>query len=173
MLRFLSILCCLLILGSCRSKEKELFTISSEARLTIPGGLDNVLTHIFVIKNLKSTLQAKAAQEGVDVNQIDRLNPVRCSLEGIFEDNDYSRFRKIIINIVNPENPKDKREVFYQEIISTNDTSILRLFGSLSNVKDYLLKENYNLEVEIQLRAPTTKTLENRILYTFVAYDKK
>ena len=158
---------------SCNNREKELFTVEMEARLDIPGGKDNIWTHVFVLQDIPSTLEAFAQQRGYSLENIDRVNSSIASLEGVFETVDYSNFDRIAINIRKNDDIESAREIFFQEIIPFNHTGPLQLFGSLSDIKPYLVDEFFDLEVEIRFKAPTTQLLENRLIFSFVAYDNE
>lgn len=157
---------------SCRNNNEELFRIQMEARIDIGSGLNSIETHVFVLKDVVSNMQALMFQKSVTLDQIKSVNPATAIMEGIFNNIDYSIVDEITINIIDSEDPTMKREVFYQEVIQLNHTGPLQLFGSLPDVKDILSKDNYDLEVEMRFRTPTTITMENSLLYTFVAYGE-
>lgn len=154
-------------------KEQEIFSITNETEFNIPAGLDNLLTHIFVIEDLKSTLEAAATQKGLSLDDLSRVNASTAEFRGKFQQVDYSNISRVAVNMVDPAGELPKREVFYQEIININHSGPLQLFGSLSDVKSLLSNNDYNLEIELRFRAPTTMTLENRFIYNFVAFDNE
>lgn len=162
-----------LLAMSCNNREKELFTVEMETRLNIPGGLDNILTHVFVIQDVPSTLEAFAEQKGFSLDNIDRVNSSIARLEGVFEAVDYSNVDRIAINIRKDDDISSAREIFFQETIPLNHSGPLQLFGSLSDIKPYLVDEIFDLEIEIRFKAPTTQLLENRLIFSFVALDNE
>ena len=161
------------LFSSCKEKETEVFSFTNEVQFNINAGLDNVLTHIFVIEDLPSTFEAAAVQNGFSLEEISRVNTSTAEFRGIFEDGEYSNIQRVAVNIIDPAGEYPTQEIFFQEIIDINHTGPLQLFGSLSNVKDILTRDRYNIEIELQFRAPTTRFLENRFIYNFVAFDNE
>ncbi len=168
---FLLIFC--LTFPSCIDRESEIFSMTNEAEFNIPAGLDNILTHIFVIENLPSTLVAAANQEGFNLDDISRVNSSTAEFLGKFENIDYNNVQRVAVNLVDPNGVLPTREIYFQESIPLNQTGPLQLFGSLSDVKDLLSQPTHNIEIELQFRSPTTLTLENRFIYNFVAFDNE
>ncbi len=166
-------LCFLFFLIGCRDNPQELFSITNEAEFTVPAGLDNINTHIFVINNLPSTLDAGAAQNGFSLEQIARVNSSTAEIRGTFEMPNYSNVLRVAVNLIDPTGEFPKREIYFQEAIQINHEGPLQLFGSLSDVKDLLSKETHSIEIELTFRSPTTQTLENRFIYNFVAFDNE
>lgn len=162
-----------LLTASCKKRENEVFTVEMEARLNIPGGLDNILTHVFVIEDIPNIFEAVAQQNGYNVEDIARVNPATAEISGVFEQNTYSFIDRVAINITKTNDNTTSREIFFQEIIALNHTGPLQLFGSLVDIKPYLLEEGYDLEIEMRFRQPTTGLLENRLQFSFVAYDNE
>ena len=163
----------LLSFSSCRNNSSEIFSITNEAEFNIPAGLDNILTHIFLIENLPSTFEAATNQNGFTVDEIARVNSSTAEFIGKFETIDYSNIQRVAVNLVDPTGEFPSREIYFQEVIPTNHSGPLQLFGSLSDVKDLLSKPTHNIEIELQFRSPTTLTLENRFIYNFVAFDNE
>ncbi len=170
---YIGILIVLFLTSSCRDKSQEVFSITNETDFNIVAGLNNILTHIFVIENLTSTLEAAAQQNGYNLEDLSKVNSSTAEFRGKFEDLDYSNIERVAVNLVDPTGEFPKREIFFQEIININHSGPLQLFGSLSDVKELLSQPTYNLEVELRFRAPTTQTLENRFIYNFVAFDNE
>lgn len=173
-MKYLSFLCLVtLALCSCGNRSTEIFSMTNEAEFNIPAGLDNVLTHIFVIENLPSTFEAATNQNGFTVDQISKVNSSTAEFIGKFESVDYSNIERVAVNLVDPTGEFPTREIYFQEVIDINHSGPLQLFGSLSDVKDLLSQPTHNIEIELQFRAPTTLTLENRFIYNFVAFDNE
>jgi len=159
-----------LTLQSCRERTPELFQIQMEERINFNAGLNSIETHVFLLEDIPSTLEALAEQKGVTMDDISSVKPAIASLEGVFQEIDYSIVEEITINLIDPNDNTNNREVFYQELINLNHKGPLQLFGSLPDLKEILQEETYNLEIAIRFRTPTVQTLENRLIYSFVAY---
>jgi len=173
-MRFYSVLFTILIISfsSCRNTENELFEIQMEARLDISAGLNSIETHIFVLEDISSTLEANLVQKGMSIDQVNSIKPSTALMDGVFNEIDYSIVEEIAINIVDGTDSSNKIEVFYQELIPLNHSGPLQMFGSLPDIKDILNNDSYDLEVEIRFRTPTVQTMENKIIYNFVAFGE-
>ncbi len=173
-MRYLIILSiALLSIASCRNGADEAFSFTHETQFNVPSGLDNILTHIFVIENLPSTFEAAAAQNGLTADQIISVTSSTGEFIGRFESNDYSNILRVAVNLVDPTGEFDTREIYFQENIPLNHNGPLQLFGTLSDVKDLIAQPTHNLEIELTFKSPTSLTLENRFIYNFVAFDNE
>lgn len=157
-------------LQSCRDRTPELFQMQIEERINFNAGLNSIETHVFLLEDIPSTLKALAQQKGISIEEIASVKPATASFEGVFQEHDYSIVEEVTIDLIDPDDSSNNREVFYQELINLNHKGPLQLFGTLPDLKEILLKDTYNLEIAIRFRTPTVQTFENRLLFNFVAY---
>ncbi len=156
---------------SCTKDAPTLFRIEAEAAFVIAPGLDNIRTHIWPLRNIRTNIGTLASEstrvlvEGIYANTAVVQSP--------FVNFDFRQINMASINIWDPQNPEDKREVFFMDRQNNNRREELQLFSSLSEVKDILLNDTFDAEVKIRFLTFTPTEIESRLIMNFVANGKR
>jgi len=156
------------LFSSCGGEEEPLFVMDLQASLVIPPGLNNFDTHIFIIRDIP-TGASNFITDTVDESQVEAILPNRAQLITVFNNIDWAIIREISIQAVSITDPDLRREIFWHDRINPNTNQELRLFSSLSEVKDILLQDRMNLEVRLNFRQTTRAQVESRLTMNFVA----
>ncbi len=156
-----------LLFSSCTDTPDALFQISTEANFDIAPGLNNIETFIFPISQVPTNFAALSG--GVDPNTIGSIQPSRATISAPFVAFDWSIVREVSVRAISPRNPELNREIFFQDQISLNNQNELRLFSSLSDVREILIDETFNLEVRFNFRNITPAEIPSRIEMNFLA----
>lgn len=156
-----------LLFNSCTDTPDALFQISTEANFDIAPGLNNIETFIFPISQVPTNFAALSG--GVDPNTIGSIQPSRATITAPFVAFDWSIVREVSVRAISPRNPELNREIFFQDQISLNNQNELRLFSSLSDVREILIDETFNLEVRFNFRNITPAEIPSRIEMNFLA----
>lgn len=165
---FLSLI--FLLLG-CGEDEPALFEMKIETTLDITSGLNTVETFYFPLNNVPTSFQAYASN--LTKEDIGRISPGTCKIEGGFTPVNYNFIEEMYINAIDPSNPSISREIFYLEFNPLDDNNELQLFGSLQNVKDLFTNDLVHLEVRLRFRVPTPGISENRITFSLFAFAEE
>ena len=157
----------ILFLGSCSNAPDALFQITTEAEFEIAPGLNTIETFIFPINQVPTNFTALS--NGADPNTIGSIQPSRAIITAPFVNFDWSIVREVSVRAISRRNPELNFEIFFQDQISLNNQNELRLFSSLSDVKDILIDESFNLEVRFNFRNITPAQIPSRIEMNFLA----
>jgi len=139
-----------------------------QASLVIPPGLNNFDTHIFIIRDVPTGARSFFT-DSINEDQVEAILPNRAQLNTVFNNIDWAIVREISIQAVSAADPSIRREIFWHDRINPNTIEELRLFSSLSEVKDILLQDRMTLEVRLNFRQTTRAEVESRLTMNFVA----
>jgi hypothetical protein len=159
-----------LFLTSCGSDNESLFTIEMETDLNIGAGLNNVETHFFILRAVPTQINSYLASRNVSKEAIGRVLASRASLRGRFSDIDFRIIEKISIWVISRDDETLKREAFFLDFVPNNQSGDLKLFSSISEVKEILLDDLIDIEIRVKLRAITPTNIETRLSLSFEAF---
>lgn len=163
----------LILSGSGCTKDKQvLFTMNLKEQFNVPGGLNSIETHVFVIKDINSALDNYLSSQGLKRDVITKIGAGLAQLNGVFRDGKYGNVDIVEINLVDTEDPSATYEIFYQNKIPLNHTGTLDLFGSLTDITEIIQKKKYNLEIAFRFRNPTSLKTLHQLDYSIVVYGK-
>ena len=169
---FLAFFLMILSLTSCRKEFDPLFTMNMEAEFEIPAGLSSILTHTFIIRDIKNPLPAYLETFGVDTSQINSIQAGRGELSALFSSTNYEFVNKVSVWMVSPDNADYRKELYYLDFNTDNDNDYtLRLLSSIANVKDLLENDTFNLEVKLEFRGFSPRLIENRLIFNLIAIE--
>ena len=109
---------------------------------------------------------------GLDESTIGEILPRRAEITAPFDNIDFGIVQEVSIWAVSTTDSELRKEIFYQDRINLNDQKELRLFSSLSEVKDILLNDHVDLEVRFKFRAFTPTQIETRLIMNFLVNGK-
>ena len=161
----------LVSLLSCSKEAPTLFRIETEAAFVIAPGLDNIRTHIWPLRNIRTNIGAITTSSTREL--VEAIYGNTAVIQAPFVNFDFRQVNMVTINIWDPRNPDDKREVFFMDRRNNNRSEELQLFSSLSEVKDILLNDTFDAEVRIRFLTFTPTEIESRLSMNFVANGKR
>ena len=159
------------ILLSCGSDRQELFIINNEIEFFVPGGLNTIETHVFVIRNVPSFYRSNLSVNGASDEQITSISPTRARLQGTFGVIDYDFIDEISVRAVSKTDPGLNREMYFQDRIPFNHSGDLELFSSISELKEILSEEIFDMEVRIRFRQSSPLQLQNKLIFSYAVFD--
>ena len=156
---------------SCGSDRQELFIINNEVEFILPGALNTIETHVFIIRNVPSFYRANLSANGASDDQIVSITATRARLQGSFGMIDYDFIEEISVRAFSRTEPGLNREMYFQDRIPFNQSGDLELFSSISELKDILSQEVFDMEVRIRLRQSTPLQLQNKLIFSYAVFD--
>lgn len=161
----------LLMMTSCGSDRQELFIINNEIEFILPGALNTIETHVFIIRNVPSFYRANLSANGATDEQIVSVTATRARLQGSFGTIDYDFIDEISVRAFSRSDPGLNREMYFQDRIPFNQSGDLELFASISELKEILSEEVFDMEVRIRLRQSTPLQLQNKLIFSYAVFD--
>lgn len=161
----------LVVFLGCGSDENQLFDIDMEADFTIAPGLNTFDTHYFILRDVPTRIQSY-----LQVNNsgaISEILPRRAEITAPFDNIDFAIVQEISIWAISSQDNTLKKEIFYQDRINLNEQKDLRLFSSLSEVKDIFLNDYVDLEVRLRFRAFTPTQIDSKLIMNFIVNGKE
>ncbi len=159
-------------LFSCRPEVEPIFTMDMEVDFEIPAGLGTLLTHTFVIRDVKNPLDAYLQTFGGDTSAIQSIQAGRGELVSIFSTTNYEFVNRVSVWMVSSSDPNIRRELYYLDFNNDNNNdNRLQMLSAISNVKELLLDETFDLEVKLEFRNFSTTLIENRLIFDLVALE--
>jgi hypothetical protein len=155
----------------CTSDKPFLFDMDIEAEIEVGAGLNTLDTHYFLIRRVPTRIQTYLT--GLDESIIGEILPRRAEIIAPFDNIDFGIVQEVSIWAVSITDSELRKEIFYQDRINLNDQKELRLFSSLSEVKDILLNDHVDLEVRFKFRAFTPTQIETRLIMNFLVNGKE
>lgn len=158
---------------SCNKNDDEpRFKMSFQAPFQMQAGLApyTVETHYFVINDLSSGFRSQLSTRSLTEGDIIDIKPLSCRLVRPFADGDYDFLFNVSVQIVNPNDPDDWKEIAYRDNIQTGTNATLDLFPTLVNVKEYVKESTFTIRVRADLFQSTTTFIDNRLEFDFEAF---
>ena len=172
MIRYLILISFFLGIISCRPEVEPLFTMDLEADFEIPAGLGSLLTHTFIVRDVKNPIDAYLNTFGVDTSSITSIQAGRGELNAIFSSTNYEFVNRASVWMVSSQDPDKRRELFYLDFNNNNNSAnSLRLLSSVSNVKEFFEEDYFNIEVKLEFRGFSPTLIENRLTFSLIALE--
>ncbi len=157
-----------LLLVSCNRLE-TLFEIPARVDMIIPAG-----SNTFEILGLETEIlfpyEISLSSRGISDASVDRVVAQRATFRPVFASIDLNFINVIEINVVDPEDPNNKREVFFLDPIPFGPKNSIDLLASLPDIKDFISDgDKLLLEVELTFRNVPTTNIDIRIDMEFGA----
>ena len=157
----------ILSLWSCSDTPDPLFQLNAEADFNLVPGLNTFETFYFPIDRIATNYDLLS--NGVDPVLVSSIQPSRAIISAPFIDFDWSIVREVSVWAISVKDPELRAEVFFQDRINFNEQNELRLFSSLSDVKEIMMEDSFNLEVRFNFRNITPAQIRCRIEMNFIA----
>jgi hypothetical protein len=156
---------------SCGSDRQELFIIDNEIEFILPGALNTIETHVFIIRNVPSFYNLSLTANGASDEQVESIAATRARLTGSFGVVDYDFIDEISVRAISKTDPSLNREMYFQDRIPFNHSGDLELFSSISELREILSDEIFDIEVRIRLRQSTPLQLQNKLIFSYAVFD--
>ena len=156
---------------SCGSDRSLLFEVNNEIEFLLPGGLNTIETHVFVIRGVPTFYRSSLNSNGVAEGDVISISAAKARLIGSFGQIDYNFIDEISVRALSKSGQGINKEMYYQDRIPFNQQGDLELFSSISELKDILSEEIIDMEVRIRLRQSTAVQLQNKLIFSYAVFD--
>lgn len=163
----------IIILLSCGKGQQELFEVDNEIEFILPGGLNTIETHVFVIRDVPTFIDESLQVYGYRKEDITQIGSGRGLLTGSFQNIDYDFIGEISIRAVSQKEAGLNREMFYRENIPFNHDGELQLLSSISNLTDIFTDPFVDIEIRIRLRNIVPTDLRNKLIFSYAVFDSE
>lgn len=158
----------LIISGSCR-KDEPGFNMTYLGQINIPAGLDPFTLHTFTVQNIPADTLAYFSTNGVTSARILKINPYSFRMVPIYSGADYRFIELVSVIIVSPDNPDVRQEVYFRDNIPLNIGDLLDVYPNLPDIKPFIMRNRFNIEIVLRLRDISPQTIETHLDFTFRA----
>jgi|GEM_PF-4567984 len=168
-IRLLLFLGLLPVLLSCGDEDEILFTFNVQEEFFLPAGLNAFTQHVFLERNVISNYGNILDATDYSDAEVVEVQPGRAQMRGRQGNEFHGHIDELIIRAVNPDDLSDKIEIFYQDRVRRDESGDLDLFGSTTEVKEWLSRDRLDLEVIFIFRTVTTQSQDLIFDLEFVA----
>ena len=156
---------------SCKTKT-PVFEIYQEARLSIPAGKDPIATHHFLIKDIPSFLKANLQQRGMNIENLTEFYAGKGRFQSLDFDYNFGVIYDISVWIYKKGEFENRKEIYYRDEVPWSQKEELKLLSTGEDVREILLNENYDMDIEMRFKNVTTQSVDCRFEFVFVAYTE-
>jgi hypothetical protein len=161
-----SLLMAVLILVSCnKDKGTELFVLSHHVDFTIQPGLNTFDTHIYTVFPIKSLLDQRLDDTGHTLDQVVSIEAKYALLSSVFQDVNLEFIDKVSVYIFDPFDANNKIEFFYMDEIPYKSKTTIQLFPGIADVKEWVEKEFFGIEIRLNYRQVTPSLTPMRLTF--------
>ncbi len=168
-LRLLLLLSLIPFFSGCGEEEEILFTFTLQEEFFLPAGLNAFTQHVFLqrgaISNYMNVLEATSYTD----DDVAEVQPGRAQMRGRQGNEFHGHIDELIIRAVNPDDLTDKIEIFYQDRVRRDESGDLDLFGSTTEVKEWMTRDELDLEIIFIFRTVTSQSQDLLFDLEFVA----
>ncbi len=165
----LALLICLLPISSCGDDDQDyLFEVDYAFTITVPTGQNPALSLVFPFEHLASQIVQQLSSRGLTEADITSIHTTRSRLDLLGFDGDFSDLQEAIVNVYLGPNPSaNPFEAAYTIEIRDRFTDQLDIVPSLTNLKEVLTKDFFNMELVLTQRRTIVVPMEARFSITF------
>ncbi|MBK7096906.1 MAG: hypothetical protein IPH57_18285 [Saprospiraceae bacterium] len=154
---------------SCKTKA-PVFEIYQEARFSIPAGKDPVATHHFIIRDIPSFLKANLQQRGMVIDDLTEFYAGKGRFQSLDFDYNFGVIYDLSVWVYKKGEYENRKEVYYRDEVPWSQKGELKLLSTGEDVREILLSDNYEIDVELQFKSVTAQSVDCRFEFNFVAY---
>jgi len=160
----------ILCLGSC-SKNQALFTIDSYLDVTLIAGTSSLTVWGYEKEVVfPYSLQLEAfGKENADIMSINSSYGLVYPKNG--SGLDLTFINEMVVNVLNPDNLEQSKEVFYYDQQNFNRITQIELFPSLPDIQDFVKNDRIILQVEFIFNTPPPQTFDMAMELEFGAIE--
>ncbi len=168
--RFLFFALMLFMVG-CSSDRTPLFEVQNEVNFILPGGLNTIETHVFVIRDVPTFFRSGLTTNGFSESDVVSIGATRATIASSGQVGDFSFMSRVSVRAISQSDSDLNKEMFFLENIPFNQSGELRLFSSITELVDILREDVIDLEIRITLRNSTPLDLQNKLIFNYAVFD--
>lgn len=170
-LQILGFAVAIFLISSCNKDDNPIFQTETFVDFEIPAGLNTIETHTFILNDVPLGIKSQLAAQGIDETAIKRLLSSRGLVQARFGDIDWDFVFEVSVRVIDPLNPSESEEIFYQDPVPLDTNEEIRLFSNITNLNKILLTDVASFEVKLRFRNFTPTNIDTRLTMSFVAFD--
>jgi hypothetical protein len=136
----------------------------------IPAGLNTIESHYFRIDDVYLFLDETLANNGLPTGGTYEISGSKALLTSRLSGADYSVIDAISVFAVDKDDRTNRIEMFYNENISIQTFSELKLLTSISNIAPYINDNKVDLEVRIRFRGFIPAPIRADLDFGYIIY---
>lgn len=152
---------------SCNKIDDPQFTLPMEIAFDIPGNLNTIETHYFLLPNTPTFLNLSLNGNGYSEEDITSVKSQNARFSEINETVNLDFINSIVINAYTDD---DEIELFYLENIQFGTKEDIQLLASIPELKEFMAQEFVNLEVGIRFRQFPPSNFRAKVDFAFSFY---
>jgi hypothetical protein len=140
--------------SSCQKDDQQfLFEVSHSFTINVPSGQNPFESLVFPFESIQSLIVEELTNRGMTIADVNNIQTSRARLDLNTFEGDLSVFHTIVCNIYLGPDPKDNPyEAGYTIEIRDRFTDRLDIVPSLTNLRDALTKDRFNMELVLSSR---------------------
>lgn len=159
-----------IFLSSCEKETVVRYEVSLDAFFDIPGGLNTLETHYFIIRNVPTLYKQYADIKSVDTISIQNIATARGLITSRFQDIDFDLVERISVYAVSIKDPTFKREMYYVDFVPVTTGKELRMLSSTTELKKIISEEFIDLEIRVNFRTIPRTKINARIVFGYAVF---
>jgi hypothetical protein len=136
----------------------------------IPAGLNTIESHYFRISDVYLFLDETLKSSGLPTGGTYEINGSKALLTSRLSGADYSIIEKISIFAVDKDDPLKRVEMYYNENISFQTFSELKLLASIANISPLIKDGKIDVEVRIKFRGFGPSQVKADLDFSYIIY---
>lgn len=159
-----------LIISGCNNAEKADYEFFIQDQFVIPSGLNNIETHVFVLKDVRPFLEANLLSKGNSIDDVTSINPGRAELQTRFGGVSLNFIREVSVRGRLSEDKNDYIELFKLNDVSINENSNIALLNTLQDITELMKMETIDIEIRIKLRTFSPQNVPVNIDFSYAVF---
>ncbi len=159
----------ILIFTQCRDNNGD-FELLYTVEFEIPAGIPAFPFQNVEVEVPNFNIEQRFSSAGFMVDEVTRINARSIRLDALTGSADFSFLQRAILEIRNPEDVNDKREIAFLEFVPNNQGNTLDLIPSLPDVAEYLKAGNFILTFKMDPRFSPAQVMQVRMNLSFDAF---
>ncbi len=159
----------LIFCQSC-GKDRQYIERNLSISFDIPAGLNTIESHYFRIKDVYLFLDETLQNNGFPIGLNYEISGSKALLTSRLGGVDYSVIERISVFVVDKDDALKRVEIFYNENVSPQTLSELRLLASISDISPYIHDKKVDLEVRIKFRGFLPAQIKADLDFGYIIY---
>jgi len=158
-----------LIFAQCRDNNGD-FELLYTTEFEIPAGIPAFPFQNVEVEVPNFNIEQRFSSAGFTVDEVTSIHARSIQLDVATGNPDFSFLQQVILEIRNPDDIEDRREIAFLEFIPNNQGNRLDLIPSLPDVADYIKAGNFILTFKMDPRFSPGQVMQVRMNLNFDAF---
>ena len=153
--------------GCGKDDQVYLFEVDHAFDVTIPAGQSTITDLVFPFEHLSSLIAGELNNRGLNADDITAIQTSRARLDLVSFEGDLSDLRAVIVNTYSGPVPSNPYEAGYTIQIRDESTDRIDIIPSLTDLKDVLRLDVFNMELVMKFRRIAPRPMQARFTISF------